>query len=276
MYDQIRTYYLKKKDGFTLIELIVVLVILGIILAITVPAVTSYIKDANDIKDDIKISYLNKAGESYKVRRYSEGTWKQGDDVFEGITTSKDKQTILLDKKLIDEYQTSIYDDTDYFTWDISAQRWTRGKGSSGGTPPDTTDRDNATILGDPAKGNNRGEYVKNENYKYGDIVESNGIKYKCVYRPDHLTVSSPLDVENLAYWKKIVLVFQDETINNSYETGDIVMYNNKYYKATGFDSSTSSVAYRNATAGMFVASVIIDNLFTEVVWDGTAFINAS
>lgn len=40
----------EQKSGFTLIELIVVLVILGIILAITVPAVTSYIDDANDAK----------------------------------------------------------------------------------------------------------------------------------------------------------------------------------------------------------------------------------
>lgn len=40
----------KDKKGFTLIELIVVLVILGIILAITVPAVTSYIGDAKDAK----------------------------------------------------------------------------------------------------------------------------------------------------------------------------------------------------------------------------------
>lgn len=40
----------KDKKGFTLIELIVVLVILGIILAITIPAVTSYIGDAKDAK----------------------------------------------------------------------------------------------------------------------------------------------------------------------------------------------------------------------------------
>lgn len=40
----------KDKKGFTLIELIVVLVILGIILAITIPAVTSYIGDAQDAK----------------------------------------------------------------------------------------------------------------------------------------------------------------------------------------------------------------------------------
>lgn len=40
----------KDKKGFTLIELIVVLVILGIVLAITVPAVTSYVNEAKEAK----------------------------------------------------------------------------------------------------------------------------------------------------------------------------------------------------------------------------------
>lgn len=37
-----------RKQGFTLIEMIVVLVILAILLAITIPIVTRYIDDAHD------------------------------------------------------------------------------------------------------------------------------------------------------------------------------------------------------------------------------------
>lgn len=272
MYRKLKSYYKKKKDGFTLIELIVVLVILGIILAVTVPAVTSYIDDANDIKDDVKISYLNKAAESYKVRRYGEGTWKKGNDVFEGIATSKDKQTVLLDKKLIDEYQTSIYDDTDYFTWDVASQRWTRGKGSGGGgsTPPDTNSRDSATILGDPSRGNDRGEWTTKTEYKHGDIVIKDGITYKCIWSYGPI-VSDDFGKTN--YWKKIVIEFDSK---NHYETNDIITYNGEYYKATGFNSSVHFTAFQDAIRGIFNDSVIIEQLFTKVIWDGTAFVNAS
>lgn len=41
---------LKDKSGFTLIELIVVLVIIAILSALTIPVVTGYIQDANDQK----------------------------------------------------------------------------------------------------------------------------------------------------------------------------------------------------------------------------------
>ena len=41
---------IKKKDGFTLIEIIVVLVVMGLLLAIAVPAILGYVKKANDAK----------------------------------------------------------------------------------------------------------------------------------------------------------------------------------------------------------------------------------
>ena len=263
------------KKGFTLVEVIVVLVILAILIALAVPSVMKYIDDANDVKDDIKISYLNKATEGYRVRMYGDGKWQKGTDLFAGVNSSKDKQKVLLDAKWIDEYQTSIYDDSDYFTWDVAKQKWTRKAGSGGsGDKTDEQIRDDATILGDKDKGTNQGEWAKNTSYKYGDIVEVNGVFYKCTFTPKGTSiVSTAGPVNNFgreSYWKEIELSFDK---SNNYETGDIIKFDGAYYKATGFDSSTNYLAYYNASSLMHYDTQIIRELFTKVEWKNGAFV---
>ncbi|MDR0885063.1 MAG: prepilin-type N-terminal cleavage/methylation domain-containing protein, partial [Clostridiales Family XIII bacterium] len=54
---------LKKKQGFTLVEVLVVLVILAILIAIAVPSVTAYIGKAKDRKDLIELNNVKKAFE---------------------------------------------------------------------------------------------------------------------------------------------------------------------------------------------------------------------
>ena len=51
----------KNKKGFTLIELVVVLVIIAILAAITVPVVTGYIEDANNAR------YISEAQAVYMI-----------------------------------------------------------------------------------------------------------------------------------------------------------------------------------------------------------------
>lgn len=264
------------KKGFTLVEVIVVLVILAVIIALAVPSVIKYIDDANDVKDDIKVSYLNKASEGYRVRMYKDKKWSKGSDLFAGITTSKERQKALLDAKWIDEYQTSIYDSNDYFNWDIKKQKWTRKpSGSSGGEMSDEEKKENETILGDIGKGEDKGPWVKGDTYKYGDVIEVNGVKYKCIYTPktestksNYGPVYSGGNIDT--FWKAIVIDF-DAT--NNYETGDIILYNKEYYKATGFDSSNDFMAYYNASGSMHYDSQIIRSLFTKVVWENGAFV---
>lgn len=64
----------KNKKGFTLIEIIVVLVIMGILLAIAVPAILGYVGKANDAKylAQARGGYL--AGQTIVAQRASDGT----------------------------------------------------------------------------------------------------------------------------------------------------------------------------------------------------------
>ena len=62
-----------KKNGFTLIEMIAVIIILGIIMLIAIPAVTEYIlkSDRATYATDV-IAYLETARADYEMKEYGE------------------------------------------------------------------------------------------------------------------------------------------------------------------------------------------------------------
>lgn len=64
----------KNKKGFTLVEVIVVLVILAVLIAIAVPSVMKYIDDANDAKILVQARPVLLASKSESARLYAEGT----------------------------------------------------------------------------------------------------------------------------------------------------------------------------------------------------------
>ncbi len=257
------------RKGFTLVEVVVVLVIIAILIALAVPSVMKYIDDANEVKDDVKVSYLNKATEGYRVHLYADNKLKE--DIFYAYGNEKDMQKALMDAEWIDEYQTALADDTNYFHWNRDSQRWEKkasnGGGGSGDKPVTPEDK---TILGDTGKGVDKGNWAASTGYKYNDLVTSNGRVFKCIV-PEGTSFTSRYDPgsDKGSYdtvWKEIKLEFD---MYNLYETNDIITYENSYYKATGFDSSNNARAYIDASSNpMWQAKDIIKNLFTKVVWD--------
>ena len=79
---------LKKKDGFTLVELIVVLVILAILAAILVPTLLGYINKAQDEKNYSTAQTMRVAAQAVYDDEVGHGT-----AITEGDTVGKNDQT---------------------------------------------------------------------------------------------------------------------------------------------------------------------------------------
>lgn len=127
-----RVIGLKKRDldfkrGFTLIELIIVITIIGILFAISIPKFAGIIERAKINADNATLGSLNKATALYSLESYD-----GGEDIFAGVGDDEAKIQHLGDAGFLEESNIKAQKKGASFKWDIDDQKWSY---VSGGKP---------------------------------------------------------------------------------------------------------------------------------------------
>ena len=95
----------KRNDGFTLVEIIVVLLIIGILLAITIPSIMGYVKKAEDAKYQAQVRPMFLEAQSYAIEMF--GKYGLEGKPIEG-TTNNTETTKLITSELIKKFKENI------------------------------------------------------------------------------------------------------------------------------------------------------------------------
>jgi prepilin-type N-terminal cleavage/methylation domain-containing protein len=109
---------MNNQEGFTLIEILVIILILSILSAILIPRLTDITHSASKAVDKTKLHNLNLATSIYRSEKRTEGT-----DIFEGISTNLLRMNKLVNEGYLDEILIPRLIEHE-FVWDITDQVW--------------------------------------------------------------------------------------------------------------------------------------------------------
>ena len=109
---------MKNQKGFTLIEILVVILIISILSAILIPRLTDITHSANAAVDKTKLHNLNLATSIYRSEKGIEGT-----DIFEGISDDLLRMNKLVDEGYLEEILIPRLIEHE-FVWDVTDQEW--------------------------------------------------------------------------------------------------------------------------------------------------------
>ena len=108
----------KSLYGFSLIELIVVVAVIGVLVAIAIPVYTSNTEAAKIATDQVNLDILNSVTGMYKFSSAIVNV-----DIFQGINNDEERMQRLVEAGFIADVLKPIQDEGD-FSWDIGMQIW--------------------------------------------------------------------------------------------------------------------------------------------------------
>jgi len=107
----------KRKNGVTLIELLAVIVILGIVAAIAIPALSGMIEKSRINSDIASVKSLNQATYYYAISNQLNST------LFEGIDTDDERMQLLIDEGFLNSKVVPKVKDSLIY-WDLDTHYW--------------------------------------------------------------------------------------------------------------------------------------------------------
>ena len=183
---KLNTWNLKKnkKRGFTLIELIIVIVILAVLMAVAIPSLTGYINEAKTTGKIVECRQAVTAAQTTAIRHYGatrQATNGAADATFisEVVTLSEIPAGAVINNIMCSNNTVSELSYTnDGITVLYKDGKYTIVDGASGGTPARPADTLYSTSVLDPIKG----EYVDVK--VTGNVIGANNVavRYKIVY----------------------------------------------------------------------------------------------
>lgn len=155
----------KKKAGFTLIELIVVLAVLGILALIAVPRFFGLTDNAEVAADTASLKILNTATSVYEAEES-----KLGVEIFDGISTDQARMQILVDKGLLVEELEPQKEEASFY-WNVDTQIWCYSEDQQTSEP-----RYNVLLTKSDLDGTVKATYVSFEDYMKIWMVQESGM----------------------------------------------------------------------------------------------------
>ncbi len=108
---------MRKRDGFTLIEMLLVVAILAVLALLAVPRLVSTIQDSKSNVDVANLEILNRATATYAQHSNTVG------HVFDGISGDDSRMQALVDARFLGQAVTPQQQGTS-FVWNDALQNW--------------------------------------------------------------------------------------------------------------------------------------------------------